>query len=215
MCVITLKKKYRAEGDAGMATSEWLQLLSSLLQLVAWLLVLAAFVYTLVSGLFWHVRVRTGVSTFGHMCLAYKWIETGSKTTIDTELAKLAEFVAKRADHKHYLMIIRYDNDSHVSTGERMRCAIGVVLALGDPTSGDPGDIDEELENALLLRKDFKMCLFTRIEHAVIAEFPNRTRLARRLIGTRVYPKLKQFIRVFIYTCIDHMLHHFHFKYHQ
>ncbi len=163
---------------------ETLLLISSILVLI----VAFIFAYLYRTGLFYKVEVRTGKPSLDTICLAYKFYQ-GSYREIPKAFNSLHSIV-KRSSSLRPLGIY-YDDPDLVEQGKQ-RYAIGIILNDADLVES----VDSHLEE-LMLKNDYNIVWITKINHAVLTEFPRRTFLANIWAVKTVYPKLKEFIKVF------------------
>lgn len=151
----------------------------------------AVLFYLYVSGLFQKVYIRCDIPRFGTVCFAYKFYK-GSYSDVGVyfkEIKKLS------SNTKTNMMGIYYDDPEKVEKGKQ-RFALGVIL------NDSELNIDSNVQK-IFVDSSYKICWLTKIDNAVLAEFPCTTALSPLLAIFFVYPKLKEFIRKKKTLCVS------------
>ena len=150
------------------------------------ILILAViFAYLIRTGIFYKVQIRTGAPSLDTICLAYKFYK-GSYSEIYLAFKNLNSTVKLSSNFKP--LGIYYDDPELVIKGKQ-RYAIGIILNNSDLS------VDADLEE-LMVKNDYNIVWITKINHAVLTEFPSKTFLSLIWSVKTVYPKLKEFIKV-------------------
>ena len=150
------------------------------------LLVIAAIIaYLHRTGVFYKVQIRTGPPSLDTICLAYKFFK-GSYSDIYLAFKELNSTVKLTSTIQP--IGIYYDDPDVVVKGKQ-RYAIGIILNKSDLS------VNNELEE-LMIKNNYNVVWITKINHAVLTEFPSKTFLSLIWSVRTVYPKLKEFIKV-------------------
>ena len=158
----------------------WLIILIILIILVS-----VVFAYLYRTGVFYEVKIRTDKPSLDTICLAYKFYQ-GSYAEIYLAFKGLNSIV--KLTNKSKSIGIFYDDPALVEKGKQ-RYAIGIILNDSDLS------VDSKLEE-LMLKNNYNIVWITKINHAVLSEFPCKTFLSMLWSVRTVYPKLKEFIKV-------------------
>ncbi len=156
----------------------------SVFQITLSLVSLLTGLYLYASNIFYRVVVTTGTPIFGTIFIAYKFYK-GPYSNAYKAIAQINSIVATK---KRDLIGIYYD-DPKRTQASKQRYIIGAVL-------NDSGlDVDEDSERELK-RNGYTITSISRINNAVLAQYPCYTTLSIFLGVFLVYPKLKKFIKV-------------------
>lgn len=140
--------------------------------------------YIYSSNIFYKIVLKTGTPIFGTIFIAYKFYKCAYSTNIYKAI-KEVNSITKNPNKE--IIGIYYDDPAKVEASKQ-RFIIGIVL------NGSQMDIDEHSENEFK-KKDYKMICMTKINNAVLAEYPCNTMLSILLGVWLVYPKLMKFIK--------------------
>lgn len=158
-----------------------------LILIILAILALAMYLYLHRTGAFYKIKIRTDKPSLDTICFAYKFYQ-GSYSEIYLAFKNLNSILKQASVASHFKKIgIYYDDPVGVKSGKQ-RYAIGIILNNSEL-------IVDSLMEDLMLKNDYNIVWITKINHAVLTEFPCKTFLSIFWSVRTVYPKLKEFIK--------------------
>ncbi len=160
------------------------------LQIIIFLVGLFIGLYFYASKIFYRIVIKTGTPIFGTIFIAYKFYKAPY-----SDIHKAISEINSVIRNKNKQTIVIYYDDPMKIENIHQRFIIGLIL-------NDENLNIDEISQKSLKKYGYIMTTISKINNAVLTQYPCCTVLSSWLGKMLVYPKLKAFIKVKIYLFI-------------